>query len=216
MTLRLPDSGADISIDGRRHAPSALRNEAAILNVLRAELPDTGLLLEIASGTGQHALAGARALPGVIWQPTDANRDNLTSIAAWAAHDPQPNLRPPLVLDAASLGWAKSWNAQDCVLIINLLHLIPTERAAAVLSQSAQALRPGGKLMVYGPFLRDGKATSEGDMAFDASLRAQDPVIGYKDLAWVLDECAKADLSCRLIDMPANNLMLIGTAPVTM
>ena len=211
MTLRLPDSGADISIDGRRHAPSALRNQAPILQVLRAEAPARGTLLEIASGSGQHAAAGARALPGLIWQPSDANPDNLTSITAWAAHDPQPNLRAPVVLDAASPGWAGQWPAQDIVLIINLLHLIPAEVASAILSESACALAPTGKLLVYGPFLRDGQTTSDGDAAFDASLRAQDPGIGYKDLAWVQAQFAGAGLATRITPMPANNLMLVGT-----
>lgn len=211
MTLRLPDSGADISIDGRRHAPSAIRNQAAILDVLRAEAPARGTLLEIASGSGQHAAAGAKALPGLIWQPSDANPDNLISINAWRAHDPQPNLRPPVVLDAASPGWPAGWPAQDVVLIVNLLHLIPGVTAAAILAEAARALGPRGKLMVYGPFLRDGQTTSEGDTAFDASLRAQDPRIGYKDLAWVQAQFAQAKLATQTIPMPANNLMLIGT-----
>ena len=210
MTLRLPDSGADISMDGRRHAPSAIRNQDAILDVLRAEAPATGKLLEIASGSGQHAAAGARALPGLIWQPSDANPDNLISITAWRAHDPRPNLRPPIVLDAASPGWSKTWSAQDILLIINLLHLIPADMATQVFAQSAQALAIGGKLMIYGPFLRDGKTTSDGDAAFDASLRAQDATIGYKDLAWVGAQFAGLGLSMRVIQMPANNLMLVG------
>ena len=212
MTLRLPDSGADISIDGRRHAPSAIRNQDAILAVLRVEAPATGKLLEIASGSGQHAAAGAKALPGLVWQPSDANPDNLTSITAWAAHDPQPNLRPPVVLDAAAPGWAKDWPAQDVVLIINLLHLIPADMAAAILEHAALALKSTGKLMIYGPFLRGGRTTSDGDAAFDASLRAQDPSIGYKDLAWVIARLADAKLSTHTTDMPANNLMLIATA----
>ena len=212
MTLRLPDSGADISIDGRRHAPSAMRNQDAILDVLRAEAPSKGKLLEIASGSGQHAAAGAKAIPGLIWQPSDANPENLASIAAWRAHDPQPNLRNPVVLDAASPGWAKAWPGQDVVLIINLLHLIPTDLAATILKQSARALGSKGKLMVYGPFLRDGKTTSDGDAAFDASLRAQDPSIGYKDLAWVQAQFEQAALAMRVTEMPANNLMLVGAA----
>lgn len=210
MTLRLPDSGADISIDGRRHAPSAIRNQDVILDVLRGEAPAKGKLLEIASGSGQHAVAGARALPGLIWQPSDANPDNLISINAWRAHDPQPNLRLGVVLDAASPGWAADWPAQDIVLIINLLHLIPSDLASAILSQSALALAHNGKLMVYGPFLRDGQTTSDGDAAFDASLRAQDASIGYKDLAWVGAQFTAAGLTVRIIQMPANNLMLVG------
>lgn len=210
MTLRLPDSGADISIDGRRHAPSAIRNQTAILDVLRAEAPVKGKLLEIASGSGQHAAAGAKVLPGLIWQPSDANPDNLISITAWAAHDPSPNLRPPMVLDAASPGWSQHWLGQDIILIINLLHLIPADMAAAILAEAALALGPMGKMMVYGPFLRDGQTTSEGDAAFDASLRAQDATIGYKDVAWVRARLAKAGLSSRLIAMPANNIMIVG------
>ena len=210
MTLRLPDSGADISIDGRRHAPSAMRNQDAILEVLMAEAPANGKLLEIASGSGQHAAAGALALPGLIWQPSDANPDNLTSINAWRAHDPQPNLRAGVVLDAARPGWSVHWPAQDIVLIINLLHLIPADLAAAILSESARALSPTGKLMVYGPFLRDGQTTSDGDAAFDASLRAQDPQIGYKDLAWVKAQFGAAGLAVRVTPMPVNNLMLVG------
>ena len=213
MTLRLPDSGADISIDGRRHAPSAMRNQDAILDVLRTEAPSHGKLLEIASGSGQHAAAGARALPGLIWQPSDANPDNLTSINAWRAHDPQPNLRAAMVLDAASPGWAAKWPAQDVVLIINLLHLIPADMAAAILSESALALARDGRLMVYGPFLRGGETTSDGDAAFDASLRAQDASIGYKDLAWVQAQFGAAGLKTRITPMPANNLMLVGQRP---
>lgn len=212
MTLRLPDSGADISIDGRRHAPSAIRNQQAILDVLRSEAPTNGTLLEIASGSGQHAAAGAKALPGLIWQPSDVNPDNLASITAWRAHDPQPNLRAPVVLDAAAPDWPKNWAPQDMVLIINLLHLVPADIAKAIIVNAARALAPKGKLMVYGPFLREGLTTTDGDAAFDASLRAQDASIGYKDLAWVTRQISDQRLTTRTIDMPANNLMLIGTA----
>ncbi len=213
MTLRLPDSGADISIDGRRHAPSALRNQGAILDVLRSHAPTQGKLLEIASGSGQHAVFCAATLPGLIWQPSDANPDNLTSINAWSAHDPQPNLRPAIVLDAADPGWPVQWAGQDVVLIINLMHLIPAGIASAIIANSARALGPGGHLMVYGPFLRDGQTTSDGDAAFDASLRAQDATIGYKDLAWMQAQFAASGLALRVTPMPANNLMLIGTRP---
>ncbi len=210
MTLRLPDSGADISIDGRRHAPSVLRNLGPILDVLRAMAPATGKLLEIASGSGQHAAAGAKALPGLIWQPTDANPDNLISIDAWRAHDPQPNLCAGVVLDAARPGWSSDWFGQDIVLIINLLHLIPAEMAATILAEAARTLTATGRLMVYGPFLRDGLTTSDGDAAFDASLRAQDATIGYKDLGQVLGWMGQSGLTAEVIPMPANNLMIIA------
>ena len=104
------------------------------------------------------------------------------------------NLRPPVVLDAAIAGWGADWAGQDAMLMVNLLHLIPDPAALAVLAEAAKALAPGGRPVIYGPFLREGQATSDGDAAFDASLRAQDPGIGYKDLDWVAGHLAKAGL----------------------
>jgi SAM-dependent methyltransferase len=213
MTLRLPDSGAGVTPDGRRHAPSAERNAGAILSVLRAVLPERGRMLEIAAGTGQHAAAFAAALPGWDWQATDADPTNLASIAAWAAQTGAPNLAPPVVLDAARSGWAADWPARDAVLIVNLLHLIPEPAAETVLAEAATALAPGGCLCLYGPFLRDGQATSPGDAAFDASLRAQDPAIGYKDADWARARLAEAGLRVTCREMPANNLMWIAFKP---
>ncbi|MBD3764940.1 MAG: DUF938 domain-containing protein [Rhodobacterales bacterium] len=209
MTPASPDAGAPVLPDGRRVAPSAERNAAPILAVLQAHLPPQGRLIELAAGTGQHAAAFAAALPGIDWQPTDLNPDNLTSIRAWAATVQAPNLRPPRVLDAALPGWAGP-AAWDAVLIVNLLHLIPDAAAAAVLDQAARALAPGGTLFLYGPFLRDGRATSPGDAAFDARLRAEGTGAGYKDLAWVLDRLAGLQLAVE--PMPANNLMIRARA----
>ncbi|MDT8854599.1 DUF938 domain-containing protein [Paracoccaceae bacterium Fryx2] len=209
MTLRLPDSGAPVSPDGRRHAPSAERNAAAILAVLRAEAPARGRLLELASGTGQHAAMFAAALPGLDWQPTDADPGALASIAAWGAAADSVNLAAPVLLDAAQPGWGAGWAGQDVVLLVNLLHLIPEADAGVVLAEAARALAPDGKLLIYGPFLRDGKTTSEGDAAFHASLQAQDARIGYKDLAWVEGRLAAAGLGLRIVEMPANNLMIV-------
>jgi SAM-dependent methyltransferase len=213
MTLRLPDSGAGVTPDGRRHAPSAERNAGAILSVLRAVLPARGRMLEIAAGTGQHAAAFGTALPGWEWQATDADPANLNSIAAWAAQAGAPNLAPPVVLDAARSGWSGDWPARDAVLIVNLLHLIPAPAAETVLAEAAAALAPGGCLCLYGPFLRDGQATSPGDAAFDASLRAQDPAIGYKDADWARTRLAEAGLRVTCREMPANNLMWIAFKP---
>ena len=210
MTLRLPDNGAGVTPDGRRHALSAERNAGAILDVLREVLPARGRMLEIAAGTGQHAAAFAAALPGWNWQATDADPANMASIAAWAAHAGAPNLSPPAVLDAARAGWAGDWPARDAVLIVNLLHLIPAAAAETVLAEAAAALALGGCLCLYGPFLRDGQATSAGDAAFDASLRAQDPAIGYKDAAWIAARLAAAGLRVTCREMPANNLMWVA------
>ena len=210
MSLKLPDSGAKVTPDGRRHAPSAARNAGAILEVLRRELPSEGRLLEIASGTGQHAAEFAAALPGIDWQPSDLIPANLTSIRAWSA---SPNLRPPVMLDAARPGWAAAWRPLDAILLVNLLHLIPMPAVQTVLAEGCAALGPGGVFLIYGLFLREGRATSDGDAAFDASLRAQDPLIGYKDLAEVAAELQAHGMRVTRQDMPANNLMLVARKP---
>lgn len=209
MSLRLPDSGAGTTPDGRRHAPSAERNAAPILSVLRDVLPPGGRLLELASGTGQHAARLAAELAGWHWHPTDVNPENFGSIAAWAATSPG-RIAPPVVLDAGQPGWAAGWNGLDAALVVNLLHLIPEAAAINVLDGMAAAVRTGGLVLVYGPFLRDGRPTSEGDAAFDASLRAQDPAIGYKDIGHVTAHLAARGLDVQIREMPANNLMIVA------
>ncbi|MFN3294139.1 MAG: DUF938 domain-containing protein [Gemmobacter sp.] len=214
MSLRLPDSGAAVLPDGRRVAPSATRNAEAIRDVLVAAAPARGRALELASGTGQHAAILAQALPGLDWQPTDRDPDNLASIAAWAAWSGAANLRPARVLDAGSAGWGRAEAPCALVLAVNLLHLVSAEVAQRVVAEAAAALAPGGVLAVYGPFLRDGRTTSDGDAAFDAALRAQDPAIGYKDAAWVQGRMTAAGLAPRApVAMPANNLFLIADRP---
>ena len=135
------------------------------------------------------------------------NPDNLASITAWAG---SANQRPPVVLDAAQKGWAARWHPLEAVLLVNLLHLISAPAVETVLSEGCAALGPGGVFLIYGPFLRDGRATSEGDAAFDASLRAQDPLIGYKDLAAVEGALRGLGMAVACQPMPANNLMLIA------
>lgn len=209
MSLKLPDSGAEVLPDGRRMVASAARNAAPILAVLQAEGPATGRMLEIAAGSGLHTAAFSAALPGLIWQPTDVDAGNFASILAWSATSGGAVL-PPVLLDAGQPGWSADHAGQDAILLVNLLHLIPTPTAATVLAGIAEALAPHGVAFVYGPFLRDGQATSPGDAAFDASLRAQNPDIGYKDLDWVTGQLAGAGLRVAVQEMPANNLMLIA------
>jgi hypothetical protein len=208
MSLRLPDSGAEVLADGRRLTASAQRNAAPILAVLRAEALQ-GPLLEIASGSGLHAASFAAALPEVIWQPSDLNPENFTSIRAWGKD--LANLRPPVLLDASVPGWGAAFALQNAVLVVNLLHLISAPATEALLDGIADCLAPSGKALLYGPFLRDGLATSAGDATFDAALRAQDPALGYKDLAWVIKTLARLGFDTRIQEMPANNLMLIAT-----
>ncbi len=206
MSLKLPDSGAEVLADGRRMVPSAERNAGPILEVLQG-LGLHGRMLEIASGAGLHAARMAGPL-GLTWQPTDVEPQNFTSIRAWAATS-DAEILAPMVLDATQAGWATRMAPWDAILLVNLLHLIPAAAAATLLAELPVALAPGGTACLYGPFLRDGQATSPGDAAFDASLRAQDPAIGYKDLAWVQERLAGAGMSFETVEMPANNLMLI-------
>ena len=201
MKLELPDSGAVPDATGRITAASASRNAAPILALLQTVLPAEGRMLEIASGTGQHARAFTAGLPGWHWQPTDVTAERFASIRAWCAGETR--IAPHRLLDAAQPGWAAAWGPWDAVLLVNLLHLIPKAGAEAVLAGIAGVLAPDGRALVYGPFLRDGQPTSPGDAAFDASLRAQDPAIGYKDQAWVAAELA--DLGCGVVwhELPA-------------
>lgn len=194
------------------HAPSADRNAAAIRDIVLHYAPSKGRALEIASGTGQHVVTLARALPDVIWQPSDIEPDRRASIDAWAVE--ADNILAACHLDATSPGWASDHAAQNLILAVNLLHLISAPEAEAVINGAAQALAPGGRLMVYGPFLRGGETTSEGDANFHASLRAQDAEIGYKDDFDVIDWMHASGLALvDVVEMPANNLCLIAARP---
>lgn len=209
MSLRLPDTGAQVLPDGRRMTASAQRNAAPILAVLQAQAPATGRLLEIASGSGLHAALMAAALPGLDWQPTDVDPANFASITAWSAQS-TGRIRPPLQMDATGPGWGRNLGRFEVVLLVNLLHLIPAAGAMTLLAGLPDVLAPGGLACIYGPFLRDGQPSSPGDAAFDASLRAQDARLGYKDLTWVEQNLIVAGLAVTRREMPANNLMLLA------
>ena len=211
--LDLPDS-PEADADARMSAPSALRNRDAILSELRRLAPPSGRALELASGTGEHVIAFARALPDLTWQPTDPDPVRRASIAAWALLHPAQNLLAPRALDAARTGWGTEEGPVDLIVLVNLLHLISDAEARIVLAEMAAALAPGGRALIYGPFLRDGQPTSDGDAAFHDSLRAQDPAIGYKDLADVSACLRDAHLDlAETVAMPANNLMLVADRP---
>lgn len=197
----------------RRTAPAATRNLAPILQALARHAPATGRALEIASGSGQQIVHFAAAHPGLIWQASDLDAENLASITAWAQFAPAPNLLPPTQLDAAQPGWAQPHAGLSLILMVNVLHLVSAPAAQTILHECSSALAPKGRLLVYGPFLRDGRATSAGDAQFDADLRARDPAIGYKDLHWVTELMASNGLTCQIDPMPANNLMLIAQKP---
>jgi len=196
---------------GRLTAPAAERNADAITGLLRQHAAQTGMALEIASGTGQHVVAFATALPGLEWQPTEIDAARRHSINAWSAMAGLPNLRPAVALDATTPGWSKQHSDYDVIVLINLTHLISVPELRILFDEVAHALTPDGRFFLYGPFLRGGVATSEGDKTFHASLREKDPEIGYKDIADIGDWLQKAGLDVlQMQEMPANNLMFIS------
>ena len=196
---------------GKLTAPAAERNAGPIADLVAEFAPESGRALELASGTGQHAVALARRLPGLDWQPSEIDEARLASIRAWAAEAGLPNLRAPVTLDATAPGWAAGQAPRELILVINLLHLISAAECETLISEAARALAPGGVLVIYGPFMRAGELTSEGDRAFHARLTAADPEIGYKDDFDTLDMIVAAGLAPRaVIEMPANNLGLVA------
>jgi SAM-dependent methyltransferase len=216
MTAKLPPSAsiATGTENGKLNAPSAERNADAIAELVTRIAPKSGHALEIASGTGQHIVRFARTLPGLIWTPSEVAKERRASIRAYRSEAGLANLAAPLHLDACQPGWSRSVPAQDLIITVNLLHLISEPAAKTLIREAAQTLRPGGVLMLYGPFLRSGKTTSDGDARFHGELQSADPKIGYKDRDDVLAWAQASGLVHReIIDMPANNLALIFTAP---
>lgn len=199
--------------DGRRTAPAALRNTGPLIETLRARLPSQGRILEVASGTGQHAAAFAAAFPALSWMPSDVDPGQRDSIAAWRRESGLKNFDVPLAIDIAA-PWPVARGHVQAVLTINLLHLIPEPFVSRFFEEGRAALSDGGRVIVYGPFLRGSSYASEGDRAFDASLRAHDPAIGYKSVEAVSAFALAAGLTPIATDaMPANNLLLTFTAP---
>jgi SAM-dependent methyltransferase len=194
--------------DARRHAPATARNRDPILAVLRRHLPERGMLLEVSSGTGEHAVHLAAAFPGLLWQPTDPDPAARASIAAWAAEARLPNLLPPLDLDAAAETWPVT--QADAVLCINMIHIAPWEAGLGLIRGAARLLPPGGPLILYGPYRRGRQHTAPSNAAFDESLRAQDPRWGVRNLEDVAEAAAQAGFGPPAIEeMPANNLTVI-------
>jgi SAM-dependent methyltransferase len=195
-------------------SPAADRNKQAILDVLRQVLPDQGHALEIASGTGQHVAWFATGLPQWTWQPTDAMPAALDSISAWVAEQGLPNVRPALVLDVMAPEWLPGDTRFDLVYCANMLHISPWATCAALMQGSARHLAAGGVLVSYGPYLEDEVPTSEGNLSFDKSLRAQDPAWGIRRREEVEQEAARAGLHLKARHaMPANNLLLVWGRP---
>ena len=202
---------------------AAERNKQVILDKLREVLPASGLALEIASGTGQHAAWFAAALPGWTWQPTDFDAHALPAIAARIAEAGLGNVRSPRRLDVLAARWPADGEpfterCFDAVYCANMLHISPWATCAGLMQGSARHLAAGGKLVLYGPYLEDDVPTAPGNVAFDQGLRAQDPAWGIRRLEDVRSEAQRAGLELRERHaMPANNLLLTfirGQTPI--
>jgi hypothetical protein len=197
-----PASGA------RRSAPAALRNRGHIAEVLAEWLPPAGLVLEIASGSGEHAVFFAERFPALEWQPSDIHPAALESIAAWRQQAHLPNMRAPVVLDAASTDWPL--DRADAVLSINMVHISPWKSALGLLEGAARLLACGAPLIMYGPWLKDDIRTVESNLAFDADLKRRDPEWGLRRVEdFVVEGESRGFRLDQTRLMPANNMMLL-------
>jgi SAM-dependent methyltransferase len=192
----------------RRSAPAALRNREPIADVLAEWLPASGLVLEIASGTGEHAAFFAERFPALDWQPSDIHPDALASIEAWRQGVLLPNLLAPMAIDASASTWPVE--RADAVVSINMVHISPWASALGLLDGAVRILEPGAPLILYGPWIRGDVPTVPSNLDFDADLRRRDPDWGLRK---VEDFAAAADeRGLRLVEtraMPANNMMLL-------
>ena len=191
-----------------RSAPAAERNKDPILGVLRRILPETGLVLELASGTGQHVIHFARALPKLTWQPSDPDPEMRASIAAWIEQTALRNVRPPLALDVREDEWPVEH--ADAVLCINMVHISPWGATLGLMRGAGRLLRPGGVLALYGPYKRCGGHIAPSNEVFDQQLRGANPEWGVRDLEAAEDAARLQGLTLEEVaEMPANNLTIV-------
>jgi hypothetical protein len=192
----------------RRSAPAALRNREPIAEVLSEWLPAAGLVLEVASGTGEHATYFAQRFPALEWQPSDVHPDALSSIEAWRKESGRPNIHPPVVLDAASGDWPIE--RADAVLSINMVHISPWASALGLLDGAGRILGPGAPLILYGPWIEDGVETAPSNLDFDASLKGRDSEWGLRRVEIFAAAARERHFELETTRaMPANNLMLL-------
>jgi SAM-dependent methyltransferase len=189
----------------KQNAPATGRNRDPIRAVLAQHLPASGLVLEIASGSGEHAVHMARAFSAIDWQPTDVDDDALASIAAWRAEAGLANLQAPVRLDAIDAVWPIT--AADAIVCINMVHIAPWDAALGLFAGAARTLAAGGLLYMYGPYRMDG-ATAPSNEDFDRSLRARDPRWGVRDVTDLKRAAVGFDLE-QIVAMPANNHSLV-------
>lgn len=190
----------------RRHAPATARNREPIAAVLAEALPARGLVLEVASGSGEHAAFFAERFPDLSWQPSDPDADALASIADWCGG--LANVLPPVALDAAEAAWPIG--AADAILCVNMVHISPWEATLGLMAGAGRLLATGAPLILYGPYRQRGVATAESNEAFDVSLKNRNPAWGLRHLEEVSAAAAARRLLLeRIVAMPANNLSLV-------
>ncbi len=205
-----PDS---LPQDGRQFAPATARNRDPILAILKRVLPPEGTVLEIASGTGEHAVYFAQNLEPRYWLPSDPAPDQRVSVNAWAAKEPCDRLQPPLNIDVTQ----KSWPVErilpsppiTAIVAINMIHIAPWQACLGLMAGAGRILRPGHVLYLYGPFMRGGVHTAPSNASFDEMLQSQDPRWGVRDMEDVVDAARAQGLDLtEIIEMPVNNLSL--------
>lgn len=209
-------SGPEAGADARLHAPHVARNAEPIREALAGLIGTEGSVLEIGSGTGQHAAHLAAAFPRHLWVPSDPDPARLASIAAWRRHADLPNLAEPLRLDAAG-AWAEDPGvaalAPVAVFAANVLHIAPWAVAEGIVAGAGRLMRPGGRLILYGPFREGGQLHGEGNRRFDAALRAENPAWGIRDTGDLarLARAAGFAVPPDVLPMPAGNRIVAFT-----
>jgi hypothetical protein len=194
--------------DDRQYAPATLRNRDFILDVLRDVLPMSGMVLEIASGSGEHVVHFAKSFPNLVFQPSDPEPVALQSVAAWVKATGVTNVRAPVVLDASQSSWPIA--SADGIICINMVHISPWDTTLGLIKGAAAILAPASPFYLYGPYKREGVATAPSNRAFDRSLRDHNPAWGLRDLEAVAAMAQSVGFSAPIItEMPANNLSLV-------
>lgn len=205
QSMETPEPGDGV----RLSTPAAKRNREPILALLREVLPATGRVLEIASGSGEHAVHFATHLPALVWQPSDPSAQARGSIDAWRRHTGLTNLESPLALDVTG-PWPDAAGGASAMVCINMLHISPWAATQALMREAGRRLPATGVLVVYGPFMRHGEHTAASNAAFDTDLRRRDPAWGIRSLEDVTAEAEAHGLDLQRVDeLPANNLGVV-------
>ncbi|WP_050803756.1 DUF938 domain-containing protein [Citromicrobium sp. JLT1363] len=195
-------------MSAKRESPAAQRNRAPIAQVLSEELPERGLVLEIASGTGEHAVHFARQFPDLDWQPSDPDAQARASIGAYAEEAALPNLREPVALDVSTEEWPI--RSADALLCVNMVHISPWRASEGLFAGAAEILAEGAPLILYGPYIEAGVETAASNLAFDESLKARNPEWGLRDVSDIDALARRSGFSrMRRVQMPANNIVLV-------